>query len=108
MNDILERVKLLCKEKGITVKTLTEEVGVSYNAVYKWRVQTPDSAIIVKMAEALGTTTDYILTGKDGEARKYSDDVLKILPLLEKMNETELSTVLSMAELLTGKKEDKK
>ncbi len=108
MNTILDRVKEECKKKGVSVRKMASDLGMSYNSLYKWKESVPDSSSVLKVANYLGCSSDYLLTGKDGDVKKYSDDVLKILPLLEKMNETELSTVLSMAELLAGKKEDKK
>ena len=64
MNTILDRVKEECKKKGVSVRKMASDLGMSYNSLYKWKESVPDSSSVLK--------------------------------------------VLSMAELLTGKKEDKK
>ena len=55
----------LRKEKGFTQIDLGDRLGVSFQAVSKWeRGETlPDTAILLDLANALGTSVDCILTG---------------------------------------------
>lgn len=59
------QIARLRKEKGLTQNDLGDRLGVSYQAVSKWeRGETlPDTAILLDLANALGTSVDLILTG---------------------------------------------
>ena len=59
------QITLLRKEKGLTQNELGDRLGVSFQAVSKWeRGETlPDTAILLDLANALGTSVDNILTG---------------------------------------------
>lgn len=59
------QIAQLRKEKGLTQNDLGDRLGVSFQAVSKWeRGETlPDTAILLDLANALGTSVDFILTG---------------------------------------------
>ena len=59
------QIAFLRKEKGLTQNDLGERLGVSFQAVSKWeRGETlPDTAILPDLANALGTSVDFILSG---------------------------------------------
>lgn len=59
------QIAYLRKEKGLTQNDLGDRLGVSFQAVSKWeRGETlPDTAILLDLANALGTSVDFILTG---------------------------------------------
>ena len=58
-----KRIMTLRKGKGLTQEQLAERVSVSPQAVSKWEndVSCPDIAIIPKLAEVLGVSTDELL-----------------------------------------------
>ena len=57
------RIKELRLEKGFTQKKLAEKVGCSASMVTRWEKEEsePTATAIVKLSEALGCTTDYLL-----------------------------------------------
>lgn len=59
------QIAMLRKQKCLTQSELGERLGVSFQAVSKWeRGETlPDTAILLDLANALGTSVDLILTG---------------------------------------------
>ena len=59
------QIARLRREKGLTQNDLGDRLGVSFQAVSKWeRGETlPDTAILLDLAAALGTSVDLILTG---------------------------------------------
>ena len=59
------QITLLRKEKGLTQNELGDRLGVSFQAVSKWeRGETlPDTAILLDLANALGTSVDFLLSG---------------------------------------------
>ena len=59
------QIARLRREKGLTQNDLGDRLGVSFQAVSKWeRGETlPDTAILLDLANALGTSVDFILSG---------------------------------------------
>lgn len=75
MNEIIERINTLLKEKGETRKRMCDSVGIGTSTYYTWekRGNAPDAESIAKIARYLGTTSDYILTGEDSDGGYYAD-----------------------------------
>lgn len=61
----LERVKELCKSRGITVKRLEEELEIPNNTIYQWKRITPSLDKIQKVADFFGVSIDYLLGRTD-------------------------------------------
>lgn len=88
---VYERLKNLCKLKGITIKQMEQEVGVSQNATFKWKTSSPTLKTAKKLAEYFGVSQDYILFGELGkEYEHYTDpetaeliEVIKTSPELK-------------------------
>lgn len=61
------RIKELRLEKGFTQKKLAEMVGCSQPMIVIWEKEEcePTATAIVKLFEALGCTTDYLLGKSD-------------------------------------------
>lgn len=59
------QIATLRKAKGLTQNDLGDRLGVTFQAVSKWeRGETlPDTAILLDLANALGTSVDFILSG---------------------------------------------
>ena len=76
METLNDRIKQLRKEKGLTQGQLADILGVTDKAVSKWEVgeSNPDISLLPSLAETLGTTVDYLLTGKS-EAPIALDDM---------------------------------
>ncbi|MEE3393493.1 MAG: helix-turn-helix transcriptional regulator [Lachnospiraceae bacterium] len=68
------RIKDMIQEKGITQKELSEMTGITESAIshYVKGDRVPRGANLVKIAKALGTTADDLLSG-DHEMDKASD-----------------------------------
>lgn len=64
----VERIELMLKERGITRNKFSKDIGISNATFYNWqsRGSTPKSETLQKIADYLGTTTDYLL-GKSDE-----------------------------------------
>lgn len=71
---ITYRIKEMLDEKNITQKQLSEITGITESAIshYIKGDRIPRGANLVKIAKALGTTTDDLLSG-DAEMDKNSD-----------------------------------
>lgn len=100
---ISQRIFRLLKSKGKMQKELAAYTGISTAAISDWKTHgtNPSSDKIVAIAEFLGTSPEYLLTGKESEKnlseneievlhiyRKFSDrDQIKIIGRLEQMYE---------------------
>ena len=66
---IYERIKQLCKANGVTVTGTESALGFARGSLCKIDKNKPSAEKVTKLAEYLGTTPDYLMTGK--EPRQY-------------------------------------
>lgn len=59
-----ERIKELCKLKGISLNKLEESLGFGKGYLSKLNTSTPNTAKIKQIADYFGVTVDYLMTGK--------------------------------------------
>jgi transcriptional regulator with XRE-family HTH domain len=85
--DFYERVKKLAKVNKMTIETAVGQAGLSlasYNA-YRRHENLPRADEAQKIAAALGTTVEYLVTGKDPEtSRKYREALEEIQDITNK------------------------
>lgn len=72
MNDFYERVKVLSKSQNRNLRELIESCGINYDSYnsYKRYGNLPRANEAVAIADALGTTVEYLVTGKDPQDKK--------------------------------------
>ena len=65
--DAIDRIKSLCKELKINQQSLADSVGVKEDTVSNWfrRKSASFSKYLPQIADALDTTVEYLLTGKE-------------------------------------------
>ncbi|HJF17554.1 MAG TPA: helix-turn-helix domain-containing protein [Globicatella sulfidifaciens] len=68
-----EKIKELCKQRGITLTQLEETLGYSRNTLYKLKTQKPNAERIAEIADYFNVSTDYLL-GRTDNPRIASDD----------------------------------
>ena len=84
---IYERIKELCGKEGIAITALEKELGFGRGSLSKIDRNSPSSARLQMIADRLGVTTQYLLTGKN-EAEKepkgyfLSDETLEAAQFL--------------------------
>lgn len=68
-----DRIKHLCKQKGITQKQLAELAGLTEPSISRIvnGSREPRANSVLKLADALCVTTDYLLKGKEEEKREW-------------------------------------
>ncbi|MDE6591515.1 MAG: helix-turn-helix domain-containing protein [Oscillospiraceae bacterium] len=61
-----DQLRKACKRNGTSVTATLKEIGIGgANGTYWKNGSIPSSDIVVKLAEFLDVTTDYLLTGKE-------------------------------------------
>lgn len=63
---MVERIKQLCKQKGMTIASLERICGFGNGSISKWNKHRPADFKVEAVAEALGTTKQYLLWGETG------------------------------------------
>ena len=61
MSTIIDIIKFLCKQKGITIKELEVQTGLSNGTIGKWSNCSPKTDSLTKIADYLGVSIDYLL-----------------------------------------------
>lgn len=75
MNEIGKRIAEARAAKGMNQSELARALGVTPQAVQKWEAGgAPKGARLREVAEALGTTVEYLLTGSITVVRKFSQE----------------------------------
>ena len=67
---LFDRVKKLSKEQGQSLKTVSKNLGLSENAIYKWKNQNPNSEVLNDLADYFNVSVDYLL-GRTDKKRYY-------------------------------------
>jgi len=87
----MEQLRILRKQKGLTAKELAQMVGVSEVSItqYENGKRSPRRQVLEDLADALGTSVDYLLGKEEDPAMIDMDRVDKAL-LKELMDVTPL------------------
>lgn len=74
------RLKRLRNSKKITQQKLADAIGVSKTSVIYWEKDenTPKHDSLTALAKVLGTTTDWLTSGKEGDAPAQQEDKREI------------------------------
>ncbi len=102
-----ERIKELCKNRGITLKELETAVGVGNRTIYRWDQNSPSIEKVCAVAEYFGVPVDYIVKG---EKPSSSDRVLsyaeaRLIDDFRKLDPSRQSLVSEYVSLLKGHEE---
>lgn len=63
--NLLERIKELCNQRGISVYQLEEKIDIGRNTIYQWNKRTPSTEKIQKVANYFNVSVDYLLGRTD-------------------------------------------
>lgn len=112
--DLKSRIKKLCYDKGISLNQLEAELNFGKGYLSKLGKSKPNSDKLQQIADYLGVTLDYLMTGKDRKMEfssnqaeldlKISQD-LELKSALEKyysLSDKKKKHVLELIELLAG------
>ena len=51
---VLNRIKEISKDRGLTLKEVAEKAGIGENSIYRWKTISPSTKTLSKVAKALG------------------------------------------------------
>ena len=58
---ICDNVKAACKEKGVAISELEEELGFPRGSIYKWNKHLPNVEKLKSVSKRLGKPMEYFL-----------------------------------------------
>lgn len=97
---IVERIKLVCKYRKISVAALARAIKISENAIYAWDKNIPSIERISKVAENLDVSIDYLLGHTENQMSHKTNlksSTLKIMDASEKLDLSELATDITIS-----------
>jgi transcriptional regulator with XRE-family HTH domain len=108
MNTLGQRIAILRKNKGLTQEDIAKKFNISIQAVSKWEKDSssPDISIIKDLAEMLGVSTDYLLSGEETkdtvklEKRDFNKMVLRINILSKDGEKVKINLPLPLISLI--------
>ena len=56
----LDRIKALCRERGITVAQMARDLDFGEGAIYKWPKNKPSGERVARVAKYFNVSTDYL------------------------------------------------
>lgn len=69
---VYDRLKELCKLKGISIRQMEIDNEMSRGKASKWKQYTPQADALLALSEYFGVSTDYLLTGESDGIEKES------------------------------------
>ena len=89
-----ENCEKIAKQKNVSMNKLGEQVGVSGAAINGWKNGSyPKADIAQKVADTLGVTVDYLMTGKTNSGVSVTPKELELLEYYRHTND-ELKTII--------------
>ena len=68
-----ERIKIIAKEKGMSLLEVNSKAELGKNVIYGWKTKDPNTESLKKVADVLGVSTDYLLGNNDRDNKKRVD-----------------------------------
>ena len=73
-----ERIKELCKRKGISINSLEKEIGTAKGYMSKIDNLKPSNDRICAIANALGVSQEYLVTGEEKNGYYLNEETAKL------------------------------
>ncbi|CRR09140.1 phage repressor [Streptococcus equi subsp. equi] len=88
MFSTFEKIKELCKSRGISIAKLEENLGLSKNAIYAIKRNQPSAERLQEIADYFHVSTDYLLGRTDNPKIAQSDHTPSAIDLKKDAEET--------------------
>lgn len=79
--DFWLRVREKLDYQGLTQRELAERIGESYNTLQSWinRNRLPNAEQAVKVADTLGTSVEFLVTGRRPQGKSDHSGIVRLL-----------------------------
>lgn len=99
---IKERIRELCKENGIGIPTLENELGFGSGTISKWDKSAPSVDKLQKIAERFNVSMDYLTTGQEYSSR--ATETLAAHFDGEELSEEEMEEIMNYVEFVKSRR----
>lgn len=91
--EIYSRIETLCKKNGITCTKLCEKTDINVQTYRGWVYKGVmlDATSVVKIAKALNSTAEYIITGE-----KMDQDIDEVIAKLQTLTPEKRSPIIAL------------
>lgn len=79
--DLAERIKEMASKQGLNIKSIEIHAGFGNGTIRRWGTSPPSADKLLKIANMLNTTCEYLMTG-EGESTTLSSDDIEWLTLI--------------------------
>ena len=69
-----DMIKILCKQKGVTVTGTEKELGFARGSLCKVDTSKPSMEKVQKLADYFGVSVEYLINGEEKEDKYYIND----------------------------------
>jgi transcriptional regulator with XRE-family HTH domain len=97
---------------GLTVKELSVKTAIAKGTLDCYlgaRASMPPADIAVKIANALGVTVEYLVTGQEinKQEKLFDHNIRSIIQILVELNEKDIETILGLSKILKNQSKKK-
>ena len=103
---IVDRIRMLCEEKKITINKLEKEADIGRGNVARWDKHRPNIDKVQSVADYFGVTSDFILTGNENKPTQESeltDTQREAVELIMKMSDEQIKVFIATLKAAMGK-----
>lgn len=88
----------LLKSKGMTAADITKITGISSTVFSEWKKgkSAPKTDKLILIARSLGTSVEYLVTGKKPEIPDFSPELLELTELYLKLSDEQKNVVMNL------------
>ena len=79
---LVEKIKAVCRAKGITVSKLEEEAKISPRTIGRWDESKPSVDKVKRVAKVLDVSLDYLLDEENEEVSSDGEDLAEYLEMV--------------------------
>ena len=102
---MLERIKKLGKQMGLSLTDVNDKAGLGENTIYKWKHIDPGISKVAAVADVLGVSLDYI-AGR--EAHNLSEESQNVLAKFNCLTASQKADALRYMDFLLSRNPVKK
>ncbi len=100
--EFVERIDKKLKEKNIKRVGMCEDIGIDTSIMTAWKKRgtIPAADICLKIAEYLGTSVEYLVTGKEKDLSSVdlTQEEEEVLDVWENLNDFQKNTIKTLLE----------
>lgn len=102
---IIIKIKTIAKERGYTLASLERELGLGNGTIRRWDNTLPSADKLLKVAELLGVSVDYLLKDTpQGTTPGLDEKTAEILSMYSQLSDEQKKQALSYLEYLAQRR----